>query len=367
MAWQFHNPVRVTFGEGAFARIGDALNGRRYCLVTYSDGPFPALSAELAGLAGRPPLATIDRITPNPDFHLLERCCSQLSALSEGPEVIVALGGGSVIDAAKALASSPRSFEPVRRFLVDKKGADALSALPIIAVPTTAGTGSEVTCWATVWDKQQNKKYSLSRPELYPELALVDPLLTMEMPLGLTVSTGLDALSHALESIWNRNANPVSSTFAVAAAKEVLEVLPLLAKDLGSRQLRSRMARGAMMAGLAFSNTRTALAHSISYPITLHHGVPHGLACSFSLPMILRSVAGLNGDCDAALAQIFGPDLKAAADRLESFLGELGVSARAADYGVPQTEFLSLIDDALEGERGLNFIGSRDAVLEAVS
>ena len=122
--------------------------------------------------------------------------------------MIVALGGGSAIDAAKALASSPRNFQPVRRFLVEKKGAEALSAVPIIAVPTTAGTGSEVTCWATVWDTEASKKYSLSRRELYPEMALVDPLLTLEMPLDLTVSTGLDALSHALESIWNRNANP---------------------------------------------------------------------------------------------------------------------------------------------------------------
>ena len=106
----------------------------------------------------------------------------------------------------------------------------------------------------------------------------------------LTISTGLDTLSHALESIWNVNANPVSANHAVLAARDVMDALPKLAEDLGNIDLRSRMARASLMAGLAFSNTKTAIAHSLSYPITLQHDVPHGIACSFSLPIIIKSV-----------------------------------------------------------------------------
>ena len=162
-------------------------------------------------------------------------------------------------------------------------------------MPTTAGTGSEVTSWATVWDTQSGKKYSLSRPNLYPKHALVDPTLMIGKPRQLTISTGLDALSHALESLWNVNANPISAHHAVVAAREILAVLPQLVNDLQNLELRSRMAAAALSAGLAFSNTRTAIAHSISYPVTLHHDVVHGIACSFTLPMVLRSVAEVGG------------------------------------------------------------------------
>ncbi len=365
MAWGFHNPVRVTFGEGSFETVATALGGRGYVLVTYGEGPFPALAARIAESAGEP-LAVIDQITPNPDFQTLGRCCALLADLPAPPQAIVALGGGSVIDTAKVLAASPRDFEPVRRFLVEGVGEEALGAVPIIALPTTAGTGSEVTCWSTVWDKAVGRKYSLSRPGLYPEQALVDPRLTWAMPRDLTVNTALDALSHALEAIWNRNANPVSTNFAVAAAGEILETLPRLAADLSSPTLRSAMARAALLAGLAFSNTRTALAHSLSYPITLRHGVPHGLACSFSLPMVLRSVIGADPDCDAALMRIFGPDLEAGAASLASFMGDLGVSSDAAHYGVAPEDFRDLVSEALTGERGRNFIGERAAVLNLV-
>ena len=160
-----------------------------------------------------------------------------------------------------------------------------------------------------MWDTEAKTKYSLARDTLYPETALVDPLLTLGLPRGITVSTWLDALSHALESIWNVNANPVSTSLAEVAAREVLDALPLLARDLGNAELRQRLSRASLFAGLAFSNTRTALAHALSYHLTLHHGVPHGVACSFSLPMVMRAVAGCDAACDAALQRIFGPDL----------------------------------------------------------
>ncbi len=186
------------------------------------------------------------------------------------------------------------------------------------------------------------------------------------LPREVTVSSGLDALSHALESLWNRNANPMSTEFAVPAARELLMTLPLLAEDLENLELRTRVAKAALSAGLASSNTRTALAHELSYPITLHHGVPHGIACSFSLPMVLRAVAGESATSDTALKRVFGANLKAGADQLEAFLAGLGVSARAASYGLGQTEWLALIGEAFEGERGRNFIGQREAVLSHV-
>ncbi len=136
--------------------------------------------------------------------------------------------------------------------------------------------------------------------------------------------------------------------------------------DLGNLDLRVRIARAATFAGLAFSNTKTALAHSISYPITLRHGTPHGFACSFCLPMVMRSVIGVSDACDAGLRRIFGEDLSAGADRLEEFLITLGVSVDKADYGVEDGEWRALIESAMSGERGRNFTGSQERVIESL-
>jgi alcohol dehydrogenase class IV len=183
-------------------------------------------------------------------------------------------------------------------------------------------------------------------------------------PRQLTISTGLDALSHALESLWNVNANPVSMHHAVVAAREILAVLPRLVDDLRNAELRSRMAAAALSAGLAFSNTRTAIAHSISYPITLHHNVAHGVACSFTLPMVLRSVANSVGLTQEGLTAIFGNDLSAGADRLTKFLNDLGIATDFASYGIEPRDWETLVLDAFDGERGQNFIGARQVLLE---
>ena len=358
--WRYSNPVDARFGAGAFNQLGDLVAGRPYCLVTYGETVFDPLVQQAAALAG-PAAALVRNIGPNPDFRTLAQSCGSLKT-ARPVEVIVAIGGGSVMDAAKVLAAAGDDFTRVRAFLETGQGAENLLALPIIAVPTTAGTGSEVTCWATVWDTDAKKKYSLSRPSLYPVAALVDPLLTVDAPRGVTVSSGLDALSHALESLWNVHANPVSSALAEAAAREVMDVLPRLALDLRNQELRSRMARAALMAGLAFSNTRTALAHSLSYHLTLHHGTPHGIACSFSLPMVMRGAAGVSRECDAALQRIFGADLERGARQLETFIQQLGVSTKIEDHGVSPAEWDRLIDAAFAGERGRNYIGRREAV-----
>ena len=357
--WTYHNPVNIKFGVDRFDILAKLIGGRRYAIVTYPDAPFPALQTVLIDKAGKP-LIVIDDIAPNPDYRLLAEQSARFGEVADKLEVIVALGGGSVIDSAKVFAAANGDFEKVRKFLETKEGADDLSGTPIIAVPTTAGTGSEVTSWATVWDEIGGRKFSLAHPNLYPETALIDPKLMLGKPHGLTLVTGLDALSHSLESIWNVNANPVSARHAVAAAKSIIEYFPKLLVDLGNLELRTEIAMASLSAGLAFSNTKTAIAHNISYPITLGWGVPHGIACSFTLPTILRSVIGASGFREDSLKEIFGPDLSKGADDLTAFLVGLNVGVTFADHGVPQSECSRIIDEAFAGERGKNFIGSKE-------
>ena len=201
--------------------------------------------------------------------------------------------------------------------------------------------------------------------ETDPEAAIVDPKLTLSQPDHLTRSTALDALSHALESIWNVHSNPIAVRYAIAAAKRILSDLPPLLRDLGNDDLRASIAEAALCAGMAFSNTKTAIAHNISYPITLHWGVQHGIACSFTLPLILRSLSGLEGFRKSGLEEIFGDDLAKGADDLEGFLNGMGVGTHFADYGIPANRWQAIVESAFAGERGRNFIGTIEHFLAA--
>ena len=187
----------------------------------------------------------------------------------------------------------------------------------------------------------------------------------IEKPYELTLVTALDALSHALESIWNINANIISSNHATYSAKSILKILPNLLSDLSNMNLRTEMASASLSAGLAFSSTKTAIAHNLSYPITLGWGVPHGIACSFTLPTILKSVVGMGGFREAALVEIFGDSLTKAADSLKMYLERLNIGTTFSELGIPQEKSRKIVDEAFLGERGLNFIGSKENFLKA--
>jgi phosphonate metabolism-associated iron-containing alcohol dehydrogenase len=355
--WTYRNPVRVTFGWGALDGIADLVAGRAYALVTHPDAPLAPYRQRLVDRAG-PPVTVIDQIHPNPSLEMLRGPCRQLQDAQQTPELLVALGGGSVIDSTKFLAAGRGDWRGVADHLREGVAATT-SALPIIAVPTTAGTGSDLTRWATIWDPENARKLSLARDDLYPEAVLVDPALTLGLPWATTLASGLDALSHALESLWNVNANPVSRGLAVSAARDILAGLTGLKANIGDRGARELMSLGALRAGLAFSNTQTALAHNISYAITLEHGIAHGLACSFCLPDVMDAALGADPRCDAALGEIFG-DAPTASARLRRFLASLGVSTAFEAYGVSAEAWRAIVADAFAGPRGRNFIGAID-------
>lgn len=365
MTHTYFNPVHSMYGAGALARLPSLVAGRRTTLVTFPQARELGLVARMEELLGDTLVEVIDDVRANPDVRELRAQYEAFWSQPERTELVVALGGGSAIDTAKVLmvGSADGAFATLIKALEAGQGFTPAYTKPLIAIPTTAGTGSEVTPWATVWDQQARKKYSLHLPQTWPDFALIDPQLMLTLPASVTLHSGLDALSHALEAIWNVNANPVSDTFAVAAVHEVLATLPALMGALGELDLRARMALAALKAGMAFSNTRTALAHSISYEMTLRYGLPHGIACAFPLPLVLACAVGHDARRDAVLEQALGP-LNTAPARLAAFLQSLGVSTQFADYGVNQIEAQQMLEHALTGPRGRNFIG---AVAQAMS
>ena len=363
MTARFHNPVDTRFGCGSLLELADITQGQTVALVTFPEARGLGLVERIQDLLGDRLVYLIEDVQPNPDVAQLRDTYERFWQAAGDCDAVIAVGGGSAIDTAKALIVGTESggFDELLALLATGKPFVPARSKILIAAPTTAGTGSEVTPWATIWDSASLKKYSLHLACTWPKVAIIDPQLMLTVPAGVTVSTGLDALSHALEAVWNINANPISDTFAISAIEDILECLPLLRRDLTNQELRSRMALAALKAGLAFSNTKTALAHSISYEMTLHHGLPHGIACSFTLPLVLGLAWGRNAARDRTLQRIFGSDLQQAQHRLRDFLHSLEVKTEFADYGVTASQAEAMITFALQGARGKNFIGAHAA------
>ena len=200
---------------------------------------------------------------------------------------IIALGGGSAMDLAKVLIAylSLRTSDIFK--LINYKEPFP-KKIPTIFLPTTHGTASEVTMWGTIWNMEQKKKYSISHPDLYPTIAILDGNLTLTLPLNISITTVMDALSHSLEAIWNKNATEISNTFAIQAICQIIKDIDKFKNNPSNLEVRTNLLNASTTAGLAFSKTTTAAAHSMSYPLTIHYKIPHGIASSITLLPLLE-------------------------------------------------------------------------------
>lgn len=211
------------------------------------------------------------------------------------PAQILAIGGGSTIDIAKAVSAFYYMFlgknigiPDITKALKEKTYLDPHTFIDIIAVPSAAGTGSEVTRFATIWDVDKESKFSIDCQENYAKKAVIIPELTLSLPNRLTLSTGLDALSHATEAFWAKPTNYLIKDIALRAIDLIMTNLPKVLREPKNLELRTAMCRGALLAGLAFAKTRTTACHSIGYPITMQYGLEHGFACALTLDAVSK-------------------------------------------------------------------------------
>ena len=363
--WNYYNPVEIIFGEKKFSSIESILENKKYIIITHPEDIFKQYSDQLSN-SPNPPLMIMTDVQPNPDYLDILSLLNNFSLIDQKIDLILAIGGGSVIDTAKALSAFKGDQTLLTDFIRNNQKPHIVDPINIFAVPTTSGTSSELTCWATIWDKEKKKKFSLSHHSLYPIKAIIDPAIMLNKPKELTISTGLDALSHSMESIWNINANPISAIHGIAGSKLIIENLPFLVEDLQNIKLRSNIARACIHAGLAFSNTKTAIAHNISYPITIKYGVQHGIACSFSLPIVLRSMEGINQEAEIRLQKIFNDTIDNSASKLENMLRKLNVPLNLNELQINKNDWDQIVSDSFAGERGKNFLGNIDNFNKAV-
>lgn len=229
-------------------------------------------------------------------------------------DVVVAVGGGSCIDTAKAVAVLVTNGGHIRDYYGGKKAFDK-KPLPLIAVPTTAGTGSEVTAVTVITDTKHDIKMMLKQPELMPAAAIVDPVLTLSCPPAVTAATGVDALCHAIEAFISKRSQPVTDTLALKAIELIVENIRKAYEDGKDIEARDKMALGSMLAGMAFSNASVTLVHGMSRPIGAMFHVPHGVSNAMLLPAVLEFTKEEAQDRLAVIGRLVKPNVRDLSDR----------------------------------------------------
>ncbi|HHQ4525159.1 TPA: iron-containing alcohol dehydrogenase [Aeromonas veronii] len=288
--YDFFCPVKLLAGEQALEQLASelaSLGARRPLLLTDKGVNATGLATLLANVLaeGELPVAAIwDEIPADSSTAVVERIAKRYRELD--CDSLVALGGGSVIDTAKAvniLTSMGGDH------LLDYSGAGCLTRplKPLAVVPTTAGTGSEVTLVAVIKDETSGRKVPFTSPFLLPQLAVLDPRMTQGLPLNITAATAMDAMTHAIEAFIGTAKNPVSDALALMAVEKIASALPQIIHDPQNKQLRLQLAEGSTLAGMAFSNSMVGLVHALGHSLGARCHLPHGLCMNLFLPTVL--------------------------------------------------------------------------------
>ncbi len=323
-------------GPGSSVRLGEAIAGFGHGkLLIVTDAVIAKLGL-LDGLTralreGGAEFAVFDEITPDAPIPLVERGIAFYR--EQGCDAIVAVGGGSSMDSAKAIAMAIANPRPLRSLAGYLKG--RRSPVPIYAVPTTAGTGSEVTVAAVIADPAQRDKVVIIDPRLVPRMAALDPALMTGLPPHITAATGIDALTHAVEAFVGQWATPYSDGMALAAVGMIFRHLRTACRDGADLDAREMMALASTYAGLAFTRANVGYVHAIAHQFGGRYHTPHGLANAIMLPHVLRYSAPAIKDRLARLAVRagVGEATERNADLADKFLD--AVEALLRDVGIP--------------------------------
>ena len=342
MQWEFNLPVKLVFGSGKrsdLAKYIDEIGGSRGVLVCGNSFCKNGVADEFLSLGGGKIVEIFSDIRPNPTTDNVNDCVRLMREVDA--DFAVALGGGSPMDCCKAACAIVKGDDKIEPYHSLGKPISAKEAIPMIAVTTTSGTASEVTNISVLTDINQNLKQPMNDPAMYPKIAVIDPELTLTVPPQVTASTGLDVLSHAIESYWSTLNQPICSACSIYAARLVFEWLEKAYTEPENLTAREKMAEASIVAGVAFSHPRTTGSHACSFPLTNIYGIPHGEACAFTLDYFVKFNAK-HADSDGrldALAKDCGFDSAyEMADEISAMKKRMGMRSRLSEIGCTSDE-----------------------------
>ena len=343
-------PGKVRFGVGALDIIGDEANrlrAKRALIVTdpgvYKAGLIDPVKAKLS--RAKVSVDVFSEAEPEPTLLKLDAAAEELSQSSY--DLLVGVGGGSSIDTAKGLsvllAHGGKSEDYFGNDNVPGPG------IPLFTLPTTAGTGSEVTKYAIFDDPEKQLKLGIISPYLLARVAFVDPTLTYGCPPKVTAASGIDALVHAIECYTGKQANNFSDALALEAMRLIVGNLRAAVKNGSDKEARNHMAEGALLAGIAFGNSGVAAIHALSYPLGSRFHVPHGVANGILLSHVMRRSLSASLPKYAIVAQMLGVEIQGLSRQEAAELGVTAARTLVADIGLPlHLRDLGVPQEALE-------------------
>ena len=306
MNFNFYFPTRLIFGDGSLNTIGKETSelGRKALLVTYPSRTLEKYLHHAMELLHSNGVSCVlfSEVTTNPTVHLVNRGCE--IARSEGCDVVIGFGGGSPMDAAKAIAvTAPENIDIWKIY----EGAPIQHAsLPVIAVPTTAGTGSEATFYTVISYPELRRKEGFSKPQFFPKVSIIDPLLTLSLPPHITAETGLDTLTHAIEAYTSRLASPISDLLAIEAIRLTGKYLRRAYTHGHDVEARRNMLLASTLAGMAITHADTCLAHVIGEAVGAVFNTRHGLSVALTLPAVMEYNCLSNVEKYANITRVLG-------------------------------------------------------------
>ncbi len=354
MVVNFYRPVEVFFGKGAVEKTGEVARrfGFKAMIVTGKESAKKsgALDKVIRSLNshGIHEYVLYNEVIPNPTDRIVNE--GARIAVEEKVDFIIGLGGGSALDTAKAISIVSSNEGSVWDYVKYPEGPRLVPYLnrPVICIPTTAGTGSEVNKYSVVTNEIRKEKLVLSHSLNYPKVAIIDPELTLTMSPELTAITGFDALTHALESLTNRAENFMAEECSVRAIELIFKWLPVAVEEPENYEAREKLSYAAMLAGVAIDHLGVALIHAMEHPISAHYPqVAHGLGLAILAPYITKFNYKGNPEKYALFAGLMGyeerPEL--AVDALLDFLERIGLLKTLRDVGVEESMLDRLTED----------------------
>ncbi|HDJ83367.1 MAG TPA: iron-containing alcohol dehydrogenase [Desulfurococcaceae archaeon] len=345
-------PTKIYFGNGMLSKVGKLarkhIGGNKVLIVTTAGGSmrrYGYLAKLLESLRAEGYHTIIfDKVRTNPTIDVAEEGVRLFQ--QEYCDLIIGLGGGSAIDVAKAIALAHASSTSVRDLLHGKVKAKA--SVPLIAIPTTHGTGTEVDKYAVITDPEIKMKAAIVSPNAYPRIAVLDPEITKTLPPGLSAATTIDAFVHALESMVSYSSNIMTVLYAKEAIKTIVEYAPKLVEDPNNVGTRAMLLWASMLAGIAIDLSRTGILHALEHSISAYYpDVHHGLGLAVLLKGWVKHILQLLDDeRKTLLAQALNANINEIGDKILWLLRTLGFGLGLKDLGVDKDLFERMVDDA---------------------
>jgi len=354
--WSYHIPTKIIFGNGCLDKITSLVEyfrPRKIMLVTGKKSMKKlGVTDKIISYLKNYQVIIYNEAKQNPDITVVKNGIYLLK--KEKCDLIIGLGGGSAIDTAKAISVLAKNRGPVDEFLSGNRKI-VRKGFPLIAIPTTAGTGTEVTRYASIIDNKRKLKLSLTHEYIRPDIALVDPTLTTTLPKFTTAITGLDALSQCIEAYWSRNHTPISDLFALKGIELIFRNLIKAYNFPENIKFREKMALASLFSGIAIDIAKTTIVHSVSYPLTVHFNVPHGLACSLTLPSFIRYNSKAVKDRILDIARIIGVEtVDECVEKIEELISTLNVPRRLSEVGIQRKDIDVIIKEGFRPDRAVN-------------